>query len=453
MSVAGFSVLGGANDVPLRSNSTRSPTPAPEAPRGTRKIVAVRASPAPYFPSLSFVVPCSTGALGAARAAVSLVNARLVETLPWLPAASVTRAVIAFAPSAARSEPDTEKSMNPFERSSDVSTAAFVGVKATPPSSSVTVSPTTAPLAPRPTRITTGAASSAAFAKLSASFVLPVSAGVSGTAGAFTSLVNDSGGVPALLTLPAWSMIRAESVLSPSLPRSAADTVKRTIPCDTSTDVMGAIFGEANGDPLTRSSSVSFTTAPVMLTRKVVVVAASAALSHPSESLDVGVSTGCDGAAGGTVSFWNTSPTLAGPALPTVSVMNAVIAFSPSAPRSGATTTKSMDPAVMSAAASWRFFAAVKGAPLSRSETTSPATAPVPPRLIRMAVELPYSTRLIFPSASFVVEGSDGMAGAVGATVSFWNAITMLCGPALSWAEICLAPSAPRSVAVTTKST
>ena len=87
----------------------------------------------------------------------------------------------------------------------------------------------------------------------------------------------------------------------------------------------------------------------------------------------------------------------------------------------------------MSVPVSVRFLAGVKAEPFSSSETTSPATRLVPARLIRMAVELPYSTRLSFPSMSFVGEvgvgGSVGIDGALGATVSFKKLMTMLFGP------------------------
>ena len=336
-SVTGLSALAGANGNPFKSNSTLSPAPAPETPRATRKIVSDWESVVPYFPSVSFPVLISTGAFGAAGPAVSFVNVNAVAvTAPWFPAASVTRAVIDLAPSAARSEADTEKSTKPLERSSDVNTAFFAGVKPTPPSSSATVSPTTAPEDPRPTRMTMGVASSAEFANASDSLVLPVSAGVPGAIGAEVSFVNERGGVPALLTLPDWSMMRAERALGPSPPRSVGETVNRTKPCEISTAVIGAIFAVLNGEPLTSNSSVSFTAAPMMLTRTVVVVAASAVLSHPSANLAVPTSAGEEGATGSEVSNSKTRLTLARPAFPTASVIKAEMALGPSIPRSGA---------------------------------------------------------------------------------------------------------------------
>ena len=340
-SVSGFPELAGANGTPFKSNSTWSPTTVPETPRPTRKIVSVCESAVPYLPSVSFPVPISTGAFGAAGPAVSFVNVNAEVAAPGFPAASVTRAVIDFAPSAARSEAETEKSTKPLERSSGVNTTFFAGVKPTPLSRSVIVSPTTAPEEPRLTRMTMGVASSAEFAKASASLVLPVSAGVPGAIGAEVSFVNERGGVPEFLTLPDWSMIRAERALRPSLPRSAVETVNRTKPCEISTAVMGAIFAVLNGEPLTSNSSVSFTAAPMMLTRTVVVVAASEALSHPSANLVVPTSRGEEGTAGNAVSNSKTRLTLTGPAFPTASVMKADMALRPSSPRSGACTTKS----------------------------------------------------------------------------------------------------------------
>ena len=90
----------------------------------------------------------------------------------------------------------------------------------------------------------------------------------------------------------------------------------------------------------------------------------------------------------------------------------------------------------MSAPVSVMILAGVKAEPFSISETTSPATAFVPASLIRMAVEEPYSTRLSFPSMSFVGEvgvgGSIGIDGALGATVSLMKLMAMLFGPAVA---------------------
>ena len=140
-----------------------SPPIASDDPRLTRNVVAVPASMAFSRESTSLVEPCSAGAPGAAGAVVSFTNGRAKLTVPGLPAASVTRAVIDFAPSAPRSVAETTKSTNVSEMLSALRSRVFAGANDAPPKSNSSVSPTTAPEVPRLTRITVEVPASANF--------------------------------------------------------------------------------------------------------------------------------------------------------------------------------------------------------------------------------------------------------------------------------------------------
>ena len=110
-----------------------------------------------------------------------------------------------------------------------------------------------------------------------------------------------------------------------------------------SVPISTAVFGVAKAAPPSSNSIVSpaiATDAP-RLTRNVVAVTASMALSRESASLFEFCSAGTPGAAGAVVSFTNARAKLAAPALPATSVTLAVRDLLPSAPRSVPRTAKS----------------------------------------------------------------------------------------------------------------
>ena len=102
-------------------------------------------------------------------------------------------------------------------------------------------------------------------------------------------------------------------------------------------------------------------------------------------------------------------------------------------------------------------LAGLKTAPLSRSSTRSPATAPVPERLTRKSVAVAASAALSQPPVSFVEPCSAGVLGAEGATTFFVKASAVLSGPveflSVSRAVSDLAPLTPRSAPATVNST
>ena len=106
------------------------------------------------------------------------------------------------------------------------------------------------------------------------------------------------------------------------------------------------------------------------------------------------------------------------PALPTASVIRALIALSPSLPRSPSVTARSTNPVVMSVPVRMAVTGVVRLAPPSSSSTVSPARAPVPDRDTRKvgAVALVRSS----PVAPPVSEPStrSGAAGAAGPVLS-----------------------------------
>ena len=167
-----------------------SPAIDPDVPKLTRNVVDVSASVAFSRKSASFVVPCSAGAPGATGDVASFTNSSAVPTTPRLPAASVTRAVIALAPSTPRSAVETTKSTNVSEMLSASSSRVFADANDTPPMSSSSLSPTTAPDVPRFTRITVDVDASVTNSFESESFVENCSAGVTVAVGETRSFVN-----------------------------------------------------------------------------------------------------------------------------------------------------------------------------------------------------------------------------------------------------------------------
>ena len=121
------------------------------------------ASTALISESASFVDPCSAGAPGAAGAVVSFTNASDAPTAPGLPAASVTRAVIALAPSTPRSAVGMTKSTNVSEMLSAIRSRVFAEANGAPLRSRSSVSPITAPDVPRLTRMTVEVPASVTF--------------------------------------------------------------------------------------------------------------------------------------------------------------------------------------------------------------------------------------------------------------------------------------------------
>ena len=180
-----------------------SPAIAPDVPKLTRNVVPVAASVALSVKSASLFVPCSARAPGAAGAVVSFTNSSAVPTTPRLPAASVTRAVIALAPSTPRSAVETTKSTNVSEMLSASSSRVFAGANGEPPRSSSSLSPTTAPDVPRPTRTTIAVADSVTFRMLSDNLLVNCSTGVPVAVGNTKSFVNTIGGAVDVPTLPA----------------------------------------------------------------------------------------------------------------------------------------------------------------------------------------------------------------------------------------------------------
>ena len=172
-------VLGVENAVPPRKSSTVSPARAPDPVSPTRIVVAAAASAAFSRLSERFVVPCSTGATGAAGATVSSVKARApLGTL--VPTRFLAVAVSDLAPSAPRSAAETVNVTKLLLMSLPVSTWVLAVANGDPPSSSSTVSPAIAPDVPRSTRIVVAVLTSLALSLPSASLLDPCSAGTAG---------------------------------------------------------------------------------------------------------------------------------------------------------------------------------------------------------------------------------------------------------------------------------
>ena len=305
-----------ANEIPPKSSSTVSPAAAPDVPRATRNVVGVADSGPLSRLSESFEELCSAGTPGTVGATVSFVKAS-TPLAALVALTSITVAVSDLAPSAPRSTPETVKSTEVFVMSVPVSTTRFGVANGTPPRSSSTVSPSIAPDAPSPTRIVVAVPDSAAFSRLSASFVVVSSTGARGAVGAIVSLMKSSA-VPAGPTFPARSMTRAVSDFGLSTPRSAPETVKSTEVFVMSVPVSTTVFGVANDAPPRSSSTVSPATAPDVprLTRNVVSVPDSTRLRMTSTSLVETCSAGAPGTVGASVSNVKASATLAAPTFP-----------------------------------------------------------------------------------------------------------------------------------------
>ena len=263
-----------------------------------------------------------------------------------------------------------------------------------------------------------------------AMLAVPASSSVMTTVGAVASSVKSTDALAAL-AFPATSVMTAVRLFAPSAPRSARVTVTSTWPASRSSSLRTTVFGGVNAAPPSRSSTVSPATGstPVVgnVTRKVV-LAASAAFITPSFSSLVppsGTSSASVGAAGAVVSSVKVTAPLAVPTLPASSVIRAVRLFTPSLPRSAASTVKSTPPAVMSAATNVTVLGVAKAAPPRRSSTVSPAAAnePVVGSVTRKTVLAASDAFIRLSPRSPPCTASVGAAGAVVSTLKdTWSA-------------------------------
>ena len=138
--------------------------------------------------------------------------------------------------------------------------------------------------------------------------------------------------VPAALVLPATSVCVTDSVsvLSPNTVTSAAATAIDQVPSPSTT----AVLPPASVPPLVNVSVTVAPTSPVPVMLKPVVTSPAVTMLSVATSL-------ITGAAGGVVSSVKLTGALAAPVLPAMSVITAVSALAPSAPRSALSTVKS----------------------------------------------------------------------------------------------------------------
>ena len=181
-------------------------------------------------------------------------------------------------------------------------------------------------------------------------------------------------------------------------------------------------------------------------------------LPAPPDSVLVAMTGAVEPSVGAVVSSTKATGALEAPGLPAASVICAVRLLAPSAPRSAAATVNSTNLLAMSAAPSVMNFGTANAAPPSSRSTRSPCAAsePVLGSPTRKTV-LCASAALMGPSARCVLPCS-ARVGADGAVVSSVNVSGLPGTLALpAWSVITavrlLAPSRPRSAAVTVNST